>query len=269
MDSDETFNWSDGDVILRCTHGSDSRDFRLHKLFLSFASPVFKDMFKLSQPSSVAASDIDVVDVIDPPTILELLLRFIYPCPPPVIDNLALLTEVLVLADKYDVEAARARLRPSLAEFAKTEPLRVYAIACRLGLEEEKKTASSYTTSIDLSTLAQLPDEFKSVSAMEYQRLIRLHARYRKEVIGIATRAVASIPSALGGAGFYNAVTGGRGAVGSAAHSPIVDCVAKCTPLDYQVFALTLKKDYAIDPNSYGHVIRSIIDQAKALRLTV
>ena len=265
MDSDEMFNWSDGDVILRCTHGTDSRDFRLHKLFLSFASLVFKDMFKLSQPSSVAASDIDVVDVIDPPAILELLLRFIYPCPPPVIDNLALLTEVLVLADKYDVEAAR----PSLAEFAKTEPLRVYAIACRLGLEEEKKTASSYTTSIDLSTLAQLPDEFKSVSAMEYQRLIRLHARYRKEVIGIATRAVASIPSALGGAGFYNAVTGGRGPVGSAAHSPIVDCVAKCTPLEYQVFALTLKRDYAIDPNSYGHVIRSIIDQAKALRLTV
>ena len=265
MDSDEMFNWSDGDVILRCTHGTDSRDFQLHKLFLSFASLVFKDMFKLSQPSSVAASDIDVVDVIDPPAILELLLRFIYPCPPPVIDNLALLTEVLVLADKYDVEAAR----PSLAEFAKIEPLRVYAIACRLGLEEEKKTASSHTTSIDLSTLAQLPDEFKSVSAMEYQRLIRLHARYRKEVIGIATRAVASIPSALGGAGFYNAVTGGRGPVGSAAHSPIVDCVAKCTPLEYQVFALTLKRDYAIDPNSYGHVIRSIIDQAKALRLTV
>ena len=130
-------------------------------------------MFKLPQPSS-PTSNVDVVDLTDPPRVLELILRFIYPCPPPVIDDLALLSEVLVLADKYDIEAARSRLRPSLMKFAKTEPLRAYAIACRLGFEDEMKIASSHTTSINLTEVTQLPDEFKFIPATEYHRLILL-----------------------------------------------------------------------------------------------
>ena len=173
MTSDEMFNWPDGDVILRSTHGTESRDFRVHKIFLSFASPIFKDMFKLPQPSS-PTSNVDVVNLTDPPRVLELILRFIYPCPPPVIDDLTLLSEVLFLADKYDIEAARSRLRPSLMKFAKTEPLRAYAIACRLGFEDEMKIASSHTTSINLTEVTQLPDEFKFIPATEYHRLILL-----------------------------------------------------------------------------------------------
>ena len=173
MTSDEMFNWPDGDVILRSIHGTESRDFRVHKIFLSFASPIFKDMFKLPQPSS-PTSNVDVIDLTDPPRVLELILRFIYPCPPPVIDDLTLLSEVLFLADKYDIEAARSRLRPSLMKFAKTEPLRAYAIACRLGFEDEMKIVSSHTTSINLTEVTQLPDEFKFIPATEYHRLILL-----------------------------------------------------------------------------------------------
>ena len=44
-DPGETFNWPDGDVILHTVHGAETRDFRVHKSFLSFASPVFKEMF--------------------------------------------------------------------------------------------------------------------------------------------------------------------------------------------------------------------------------
>jgi len=136
----------DGDVILHATHSTDSRNFEDHRLFLSFALPVFKDMFKVPRPPSPSSN----VDITDPPRTLELILRLIYPFASPVIDDLTVLLEVLILADKYDAEAARSRLRPCLAEFAKTEPLRVHAIACRLGFEGEMKIASSHTISINL-----------------------------------------------------------------------------------------------------------------------
>jgi hypothetical protein len=37
MDSDEMFSWPNAGVILRAAHGTNSRDLRVHKLFLSFA----------------------------------------------------------------------------------------------------------------------------------------------------------------------------------------------------------------------------------------
>jgi len=184
MNSDEMFNWPDADVILRATYDNDSRDFRVHKLFLSFASSVFKDMFKLSQPSS-PISEIDIIDVVDPPRALEVILHFIYPCADtPPIDDLTLLSEVLVLTDKYDIKVAQSRLRPFLAGFAKTEPLRVYAIACRLGLEEEMKTSASNMTSTQILDLAEIPEEFRFISATEYHQL--LHEKYRKEAETVA-----------------------------------------------------------------------------------
>ena len=262
MDSDEMFNWPDGDVILRATHGTDSRDFRVHKLFLSFSSPVFKDMFKLPQPSS-AASDVDIVDMVDPPRALEVILRFIYPsADSPTIDDLTLLSEVLVLADKYDIRVARPRLRSSLVDFARTEPLRVYAIACRLGLEDEMKIASSHTTSIHLPELAELPDEFRFIPATEYHRLILLHATYRKKVEAI-TRSVmrAIVPKKQGFAGLGEAIESGRARVN------IEGAVREGIPLNYESF----KVASGVDPevSDLGTTFRSIFDQANSLKLTV
>lgn len=196
MSSDGTFNWDGGDIILRATHGTESREFRVHKVLLSLVSPVFEDMFGIPQPSSAALNGVEaadvadvtkVVDVADPPRALELILRFIYPsAAPPVIDDLATLSEALVLTDKYDIKLVRSRLRSSLMGFTTTEALRTYAIACRLGLEDEMKIAASHTTSISLSALTELPDDFKFIPATEYHRLILLHTRHRQEVEVIA-----------------------------------------------------------------------------------
>ena len=265
-------NWPDGDIILRAAHGTESRDFRVHKFFLSFSSPIFKDMLKIPQPPSIASNGVDIIEVTDPPRALELILRFIYPSTsPPIIDDLTVLSEALVLADKYDIEVARSRLRLSFMGFAKTEPLRVYAIACRLGLEAEMKIASSYTISIDLPGLTQLPDEFRFVPATEYQRLVHLHARYRKEVVAIADRVTPTISSVIGGAGFYCPPDLGQRTAGQVVHRPVTDCIAKGIPLDYESFTLALKRDYGFDVEAcgVGHVIHSILDQADALRLTV
>ncbi|KAF9643895.1 hypothetical protein BDM02DRAFT_1281339 [Thelephora ganbajun] len=265
MDSNEMFNWPNGDIILRATHGNDSRDFRVHKLFLSFASPVFKDMFKLPQPSS-ATSTVDIIDVTDPPGALEVILRFIYPSTdPPAINDLTLLTEVLVLADKYDIGVARSQLRRSLSEFARTEPLRVYAIACRLGFEDEMKIASSRTTSIHLPGLTELPDEFKLIPATEYHRLILLHARYRKEVEAIASNHPPGVPQAKG---FMSAAL----AVSDVYTRPsIIVAIRNGAPLNYESLMLAVypERNVFTETNGVGNFIRSILDKANTLNLTV
>ena len=90
--------------------------------------------------------------------------------------HLDLLSEGLVLADRYDIETVRLRLRPSLVEFAETGSPRAYAIACRPGFEDEVKVPSSHTAPIDILGLAKLLDEPKFIPVIEYHRLILLHS---------------------------------------------------------------------------------------------
>ena len=65
-------------------------------------------MFTIPQPPSTDLNPVDVVAVADPPQALELILRFMYPSrASPVVDDLTVLSEALVLADKYDIDVAR------------------------------------------------------------------------------------------------------------------------------------------------------------------
>ena len=278
MNSDETFgNWPDGDVILRATHGTETRDFRVHKLFLSFSSPIFKDMFAIPQPpsSSTTSDDLDVIDVTDPPRILELILQFVYPSIDlPVIENLTTLSEALILADKYDIEVARARLRSSLKEFVTTEPLRAYAVACRFGLEKEKKVASRYTVPIHLPGLDELPEEFEYIPATEYHRLILLHSRYRKEVAAISSRTDLTIRDF---SEFADTLSSGQGAQERLKMRKVVrnhfrGRINDGVPLSYESLALALKADneptVITDKDIQFHV-SSVLRQVNTLDLTV
>jgi len=274
MNADEMFNWPDGDVILRTTNGTESRDFRVHKSFLSFSSPVFKDMFKSPQPSSAASDGVEVVDVADPPRALELALRFVYPsATSPVIDDLTLLSEALILTDKYGIEVARSRLRSSFMEFTKTEPLRAYAVASRLRFEDEMKIASSHTTSIHLPGLSELPEEFKSIPATEYHRLILLHSRYRKEVEAIASHRLLIIPPF----DFLRAFLGRREdeatmAQKRSAREQFLGRIREGAPLDHESLALALKTEkfphHVLEGDIEPH-ISFILNQANSLNLTV
>ena len=268
------FNWPDGDIILRATHDTDARDFRVHKIFLSFASPVFKDMFKLPQPPS-ATSTVDIIDMNDPPRALDAILRFIYPAAdPPTINDVAFLSEVLILADKYQIDFARSRLRPLLMEFAKADPLRTYAIACRLGFEAEMKVASWNTRSINLLGLTELPDEFKHLSCMEYHRLVLLHVRYWKEVEAVATSSpppwVPPLPYNGGSLARLMSAADAK-FFEEGAKQMIVNAIKRGGPLDYESLLLTIRGS----PQSgnfegwAGDFIRAVLDKADALNLTV
>jgi len=244
-------------------------------------------MFRIPQPSSVSSDDVDIIDVTDPPRALELILRFVYPSlTSPVIDNLTTLSEALVAADKYDIEVARSRLRASFKEFAVVEPLRVYAIACRLGLEDEMKIASSHTTPIHLPGLTELPDEFKLIPATEYHRLILLHSRFRKEVEEIAHSAarparptIARGPATKWAAVGWIPASGteeGWGALKAAGFNDVmrakVEQVIKGgIPLNYESFKHAWKARYGTeaDGSEVQAIFLSILDQANSLNLTV
>ena len=184
MSSDERSKTPGADVILRAL-GPPRRDLRVHKLILSLASPVFRDMFSLPQPTTPTSEDsnaIDVVEVTDKPHALRVVLQMIYPHPsPPLKGDLDTLVECLVVADKYEIQGATSQLRDALSRV--NSPLRIYAIACRFGFEDLAKSASDEIfTSVNLTGVAQLPDGFEFVSAAAYHNLIRQRTHYLETV---------------------------------------------------------------------------------------
>ncbi|KAI0954677.1 hypothetical protein AcW1_006488 [Taiwanofungus camphoratus] len=112
------FTKPNADIVLR---SSDGIDFRVHKLILSEASPVFEGMFALPQlaassrdsESNTAHADCDglpVVAVTEKGKTLENLLRICYPMADPVLDAVEE-EEVLKAAQKYEIEAAVTLMR--------------------------------------------------------------------------------------------------------------------------------------------------------------
>src|SRR5258708_4374496 len=107
----EIFDIPSPDFILR----SGAREFHVHRSLLSLASSFFDQMLSLPQPPSKEPKEIPVVDVSEPPRVLQLLLQFVYPVSDPVIDDdLDTLILVLHAAIKYEVLSAIQSLRRQL-----------------------------------------------------------------------------------------------------------------------------------------------------------
>jgi len=171
----ESFDDPTADFILRS--GSPATDFHVHRLLLSLASPFFDQMLSLPQPSSKELAKIPIVEVAEPPEILQLLLQFIYPVPDPIIDdNLDTLILVLHAAVKYEVLPAIESLRRQLVaeRYLQQSPTRIYAVASRYELEGEAKLASKHTLAINILD-GPLPEELRYISAHSYHRLLALH----------------------------------------------------------------------------------------------
>ena len=106
--SSTLFATDDRDIILRAGPEPDSKhDLRVHKLIISLAFPVFKDMFAFPQPpdrTRVEEPDIPIVDVPDRPKVLDATRRFIYlGVEPPKISDLPTLSTLLSAADKCNI----------------------------------------------------------------------------------------------------------------------------------------------------------------------
>lgn len=182
------FTAPDADVIL-VTNGAPNADdasaagtsctteFHVHSCILSAASPFFHDLFTLPQPSETSEKK-PRIPVSESASVLDTLLRYVYPVSNPVISSLHDLQAVLEAAAKYDLECAISVLRKILVSplFLEMSPLRVYAIACRHDLEEEAKIAARYTLNTNLLD-APLSEDLRHINAYSYHQLLTLHRR--------------------------------------------------------------------------------------------
>ena len=172
------------DVILRASGGT---EFHAHKLVLSLASSVFRDMFSVPQPPSTTSSQLPTVDVNDPPEVFEMFLRFIYPLPNPPINDIETLASLLHLADKYDAKAvldAHKEYLPSM--YVGSSPVHIYAILCVCG---RKKDAEAAARRVSLTSLASLSGPLLHLMTIEhYQRLVKFTVARDTEMRKIVNR---------------------------------------------------------------------------------
>jgi len=141
------FTTDDGDIVLRASlEPGQQHDFRVHKLILCLASPVFKDMFTFPQPPNQTQNEgrqLPIVDIPESPEVMDTILRLIYPgVEPPKIHSLSTVSALLSATDKYNLTSMSHLLRDTLKTFLPGDPFGVYIIACRFGLLEEAKEAA-------------------------------------------------------------------------------------------------------------------------------
>lgn len=179
----EPFDHLDADVILRSSD-KEPVDFRVFKLFLSLASPFFAMIFTLPQPNSPVYLEeyedgVPVIQMSEDKHTLHLLLKFCYPIAlveVPRLSSLQELQSISQAAFKFEMDGVKNLARKALMEpcFLESQPLRVFAIACRFGWTTEVKTAARYTLHQPLSS-SPYYEELVHVTAAAYHRLQQYH----------------------------------------------------------------------------------------------
>jgi hypothetical protein len=169
----DPFSDSKADVILQ---SSDGVHFRVFKNILSFASPIFSDMFGMPLPTAqTPASDdeIQVVSVSENSEALDISLRHIYPVQTP--DTIPL-REASILAEfarKYQVDALDRSIRHYLRENIDHDPVGVYAIAAAYGYRSIGKRATQACRNLPFSLLE--PTFAECTPFSELAALFRYH----------------------------------------------------------------------------------------------
>ncbi|KIM56310.1 hypothetical protein SCLCIDRAFT_247661 [Scleroderma citrinum Foug A] len=190
------FDHPQADVILR---SSDNIDFRVFKLFLSLASPVFETMFGLPQPSEGADPDeetkdgLPVVSVSEGSKTLDALLRFCYPstlAEDPSLDDFTFATEILEAAKKYSLDAierivCKALFIPKILE---VDSLPCFAVARRADLHEQCVLAAKYSLRESL-----IPTKFQGIhliSSTDLLALLTYHKNCANAVLALRSNLV-------------------------------------------------------------------------------
>ena len=189
------FDDADADTILRST---DDLDFRVYRVILSKASPVFRDMFTFPHPGPCGKREDDddhkdglpLVRLPESSMTLSMLLYAIYPVSPSHVsppyatqgrgeDDGALdtLTEAWLAADKYEVSGlrdaltARLQTHPLMAR----QPLRMFGVAYYLRSQTLLKTAATRTLPLAPLTLDVLGRHVDLVPFIAVRHLVEYH----------------------------------------------------------------------------------------------
>ncbi|KAJ7781970.1 hypothetical protein DFH07DRAFT_792145 [Mycena maculata] len=184
------FNDDCADIIVRSR--PDGVDFRVHKAFLAVASPVFKAMFVLpqgeleSQQDSIGIHMRDGLHIIpfdEDKHTLGALLKLCYPawmvvdCEPffPTVERTL---AVLTAARKYAMDGVERQVRTELvaARFIEPDPLRMFALAVKVGLYDEAKVCARHTLRMPVLGRPYI-GELEEITGGEYHQLQDYHLR--------------------------------------------------------------------------------------------
>ena len=159
------------DIVIRA---AGTLDFRAHKLILSFASPIFKDMFTLPQPPPDTPGDLPRVDVQDSAKAWKAILQTIYPfLPNPIVDTLDDLESLLSAARRYEMKPVIEIHKKAFEhrEFIEKDPLRLYTLACACGFEDQ---ATYVARNAELLTITRRPEpgDLSTLTFEAYRRLV-------------------------------------------------------------------------------------------------
>ena len=185
------FSESTADIYL-CS--SDDVLFRLHKIILTLASDFFRDMLSLPQPPSLsypASSNVSGPETVDgvpllrvseQSDVLDRLFRLCYPVDDPPLNSIHDVRTTLEAAMKYQMSEAAKITKRHLLALAATEPLRVYVLACRFGLEEEAAAAAEQV--VRQKAQDQYVEDLEDIPIGAYHRL-RLFCERRSRSRGV------------------------------------------------------------------------------------
>ena len=172
------FNDTDADIILR---SSDRVDFIVYKVILSKASPVFKTMFSLPQPTTTDTppdSNHPIVELAENSKVLVAFLSIVYPPTPMSPEPLSLddLIAALDMARKYDIATMSDRL---LIDFGglktlQKKPLEAFCAAYSRELAKAAKIAARASLKHRL-TLDAIGDKLQYTNGPAFHSLWKFH----------------------------------------------------------------------------------------------
>ncbi|GJJ06054.1 hypothetical protein Clacol_000242 [Clathrus columnatus] len=165
------------DVVLKSSEGV---KFATHSFILKIASGIYRRSTSL--PDAIVDSEGALLLPEDCRT-MNAILRMISGMELPSLDNFADLEKVLLTAKKWDMPGPpsiirRMTLSPSLLD----DPVRLYALACKVGWGEAAATAATLTLDVDLEHEEVLPI-LKGMQSKDVLKLLNLRTRRRDELL--------------------------------------------------------------------------------------
>ncbi|KAF8892203.1 hypothetical protein BD779DRAFT_1621585 [Infundibulicybe gibba] len=175
----------DADIILR---SSDNVEFHTHRILLSLASSVFRDMFTLPQNSAMKPDAEATQHIIPMAETSSTLRHFLTWCDPGTefnCDKWADITDILELTDKYHAAALQDMIKKVIISggWIWTNPLSVYAIAIRYRFCDLARLAAKSSLQLCLADFYSVP-EMDRISAIDFHDLLRYHYNCSKQAIG-------------------------------------------------------------------------------------
>ncbi|KAF8583881.1 hypothetical protein K439DRAFT_1633968 [Ramaria rubella] len=171
----------DGDIILK---SSDDVKFRTHTFILKLASGVFRTTLSLPQsPGMVLDESGKVIALSEDARTINAILRMICGMEIPPLDNFDDIEKVLLTANKWEMPGPPSIIHRMITPQALLDnPVRLYALACKVGWSEAAALAAAHTLDVDLQH-EDIQPLLYTMESRDVLRLFELRTRRRDALL--------------------------------------------------------------------------------------